>query len=462
MAGANSTTRVAAPVTKPLGAPDELTLCGGIAALAWVLISIEWTRTGGWTQLLWLCDVATLGTAIGLISRSPLILTAELTGTVFCHLGWHVDFLSYLLTGRMPFQATEYMFGGQVGAYGKALSFFQHTFILYVCIVGVRRLGAARRGWIFQTFQTAAAILLTYLFTKPSENINWIFGAGFPGLSPAARDPGVYYLLIVLLSPIVIYLPINLVAARLAPKRPMQRIQVRRACAVVVAVAVVSAGIGAAAGYAFRPAPFPNSLIELTSQSPTRLEKVPVDNGSPRVESIQYGVLDQRQPIELHVRREPLPRMRGEGGLPGWLSLRDLGLSGEFHHLPRAPQGVVVKGTRGRRGTVVCAVVGADQFYLQPWCDTQTALDRFEIHCRFGEEGLQEFVVPGEGIRKPPGVNQVIIGGALQSIYVLSVVGFDRNTASRSPFYSVRRTGVWRPDDVVWSQRQDIWSAALR
>ena len=59
--------------------------------------------------------------------------------------------------------------------------------------------------------QTALAWLvlpLTYFFTHPEENVNWVFG---PGAKPQKRIPPLIYLGLLMIGfPVLVYLPTHL------------------------------------------------------------------------------------------------------------------------------------------------------------------------------------------------------------------------------------------------------------
>jgi hypothetical protein len=443
---------------------DELTVLGAITAFAYLLISVAWIRRGGLAELIWLCDLATLGTAIGLLSRSRLILTAQFAGMLAYHLGWQIDFLSYVITDRMPFSATAYMFSGDLTAYEKALSFFQHIFVVPVCFWALLRLGASRSGWLFQTIQTSVAFVVTYVFTKPAQNINWIFGAGFASLSPASMNPLVYYIIMALLPPLLVYIPTNLLAlwltsgCRLTDRHRGQRTAVALAGSALAAV--LAAAVGSACDLNTN---LPATILSLPPRGTAPLEGVEVTENRPRVVTVAYGLPGRETQIPLRTWPAALPRTKGQDGTAGPLFLREITNSVPIGEIPKSPQQVVIRGVRGHKGTVVCAIVGADRFYAQPRCDTQTALDRFELHCQLGAEGLAEFVHPQSGVRRAPLEHQAIVNGALESLCSVTIVAFDRRMKlTRSPTYLLRRTGVYLPDDVAWSGTDQRRTATMK
>jgi hypothetical protein len=441
---------------------DELTVLGLLTGVLWALLAVAWTRRSGLAQLLWLCDLTTLGTAIGLLTRSRLILTAQFVAMLIYHLAWQADMLSYTVLGKMPLGSTSYMFSGELTSYEKALSFLQHTFILPVCIWSLLRLGAARRGWLVQAAQTAVVIMLTWLFTKPEENINWVFGAGFANLSPASMTPGWYYALMATL-PAVFYFPANLLALRVASAPRFTIIPIRRRVVFSFGSFVLAGLVAVLAGRALEPdAALPPGLLDLPARSVSPLENVQRLDRAPRLLTASYGLPGRESEVSLREWKGYLPRARTPDGQFGPLLLRDAATAMSGSEPPRTPQEMVLRGTRGRKGTVVCAIVGGDSFYGQTPCDTETALDRFELHCHLGAEGLAEFVSNGAAHTPVPD-NQVVARSGIQSVYAIIAVEFDRHKRiSRTPAYIFLRAGVYSPDDVVWSMTDGGLTARLR
>ena len=446
------------------GRCDEITAAGLFVGVVWTLISVAWTSHWGPGQLLWLCDIATLGTAVGMILRSRLILTAQLCGMAAYHLAWQVDFISYALCRRMPLGATAYMFSGTLSIYEKALSSFQHIFLVPACLWALWRLGSSRSGWILQSVQAAVAFGLTYLFTRPEENINWVFGAGFASLSPASVNPVVYYTIMVAVSPALLYFPINRIASRIVGGRPRRDATPAPQWRAVAGVALTLATmiLSGLIALACQPVhPVLEAMTALTPSGPTVLERTPVESDSPRIVSIEYGLPGRETAISLLPIWHELPRESGPGRTAGALLLSRITTGMAVAGIPKGPQEVVVRGRRGKKGTVVCGYVGADRFYAQPPCDSETAVERFELHCHLGRAGLAEFVHEA-GFEQPLLGNQILEDGAVESLFGVAAVAFDRHGASRTPIYLMRRTGVYLPDDVIWSGKDGHSHPRLR
>jgi hypothetical protein len=118
-----------------------------------------------------------------------------------------VSFFGQLLTGRRITGLTDYMFDPHKPLYLRALSLF-HVFLPVMLLWMIHVLGYAPAAWIAQTALTWVVLPLTYLFTNPEENVNWVFG---PGAKPQKRiSPLIYLGLLLIGFPLLVYLPTHL------------------------------------------------------------------------------------------------------------------------------------------------------------------------------------------------------------------------------------------------------------
>ena len=435
---------------------DEITVLGIISFFTLLITLSVRLLHGNILQLIWLCNIALAGATLGLLLRSRLLLTAQFVGILVYHFAWHLDFFSYLMAGRMPFAATAYMFSGDLTLSEKGLSFFQHTFLLPSTAWALWRLGPSRFGWRFQSLQTFAAFLLTYLLSRPGDNINWIFGAGWPELSPANISPLPYYLIMVLAPPLLVYLPTNVFALWLFKRRRIARqdnSSKRRRIGLVSAYTIILIAISLLVGMTCDVRIVqPGSLAHLLSSEATLLERLPTGAHAPQINSVSYGCPAQEMSLPLRHLDIPLPRHLSSTDSHVIIVMKEILQSLPITSIPAAPEGLVIRGNRGRRGTIVCAVVASDQFYFQPWCDLNTALDRFEVHSRIGRPGLAEFFDSVSDIIRETAKNSFVEGYKRGGLYAVTIVAFEKNhkASARSPMYIFKRTGIYTPDDVSW------------
>jgi len=172
-----------------------------------VLVPIYWAKYGP-RNFLWFSDIALLVTAVALWLESALLASMMAVAVVLPEAAWNVDFFGRLLTGRHLLGLSGYMFDAGKPRLLRALSLF-HVPLPIVLIWLVARLGYDRRAWALQTAVALVVLPLTYRLSGPEDNINWVYG---PGDRPQTRLPSrVYLALLMLLFPLVLYLPIHLV-----------------------------------------------------------------------------------------------------------------------------------------------------------------------------------------------------------------------------------------------------------
>jgi hypothetical protein len=158
-------------------------------------------------NFLWFSDIALLTSVPALWLESSLLASMIAVGIVLPEVLWNVSFFGQLLTGRRITGLTDYMFDPNKPLYLRALSLF-HVFLPVLLLWMIHVLGYAPDAWIAQTALTWVVLPLTYFFTNPEENVNWVFG---PGAKPQKRIPPLIYLGLLLIGfPLLVYLPTHL------------------------------------------------------------------------------------------------------------------------------------------------------------------------------------------------------------------------------------------------------------
>jgi hypothetical protein len=144
--------------------------------------------------------------------ESKLLFSTLAVSIALLELLWNFDFFVRLITGRETVGLSAYMFDSSIKLSIRALSLF-HVFLPPVVLWYVYKLGYDGRALLVQTLFVWIVLPVCYLFTKPGDNINGVFGIG---KTPQTRIPsGVYLLLLMVAFPLVIYLPTHLVLKRL-------------------------------------------------------------------------------------------------------------------------------------------------------------------------------------------------------------------------------------------------------
>jgi hypothetical protein len=181
-----------------------------------VLVPV-YLRHYGLANFLWFSDVALLATVPALWIESRLIVSMMALAVVLPELAWNLDFFGRLLTGRRLLGLADYMFDLDKSLLLRGLSLF-HVFLPVLLVWMLVQMGYDSRAFATQTAFGEVLLVLTYAFTDPSKNINWVFG---PGSEPQRRVPSAVYLAAVMVFfPTCVYWPTHQVLQRvlLAPR----------------------------------------------------------------------------------------------------------------------------------------------------------------------------------------------------------------------------------------------------
>jgi hypothetical protein len=168
-----------------------------------VLVPVYW-RWWGPANFLWFSDIALFLTFVGVWLESPLLVSMQAVSVMLLEMVWIFDFVlgscfRIRLTG-----IADYMFKSDQPFYVRALSLF-HLVLPFLLFWLVLRFGYDTRAWIVQTALAWIVLLISFAFTKPSDNINWTFG---PGSHPQHKIPrGLYLFLLMLFFPLCVYFP---------------------------------------------------------------------------------------------------------------------------------------------------------------------------------------------------------------------------------------------------------------
>jgi len=155
-------------------------------------------------NFLWFSDIALLAAVPALWLESSLLASAVAVGVLLPEVLWNVSFFVQLMTGRRVSGLTDYMFEARLPLYLRALSLF-HVFLPVLLVWMVHVLGYDPAAWVAVTALAWVVLPLSYFFTDPEDNVNWVFG---PGAKPQKRMPPLLYLGLLMVGfPLVIYLP---------------------------------------------------------------------------------------------------------------------------------------------------------------------------------------------------------------------------------------------------------------
>jgi hypothetical protein len=163
-------------------------------------------------NFLWFSDIALLTTGVALWMESSLLASMMTLAIALPELAWNADFFGRVLTGRHLLGLSGYMFDARRPRFLRALSLF-HVVLPIVLVWMVSRLGYHRSAWVFQTAVACIVLPVTYWLTDPADNVNWVYGPG--DKAQTWMKPGAYVALMMMLFPLVIYLPMHLLLSAL-------------------------------------------------------------------------------------------------------------------------------------------------------------------------------------------------------------------------------------------------------
>jgi hypothetical protein len=176
-----------------------------------VLVPVYWVHYGP-ANFLWFSDIALFTTVAALWLESRFLASTMAVGVLLLELTWNIDFFVRLLTGAEWVGLAGYMFDSSKPRSLRGLSFF-HILLPILLVWMVARLGYNRRALPAQTLLAWLVLPVSYFFTDPAKNINWVFG---PGSEPQRSMPSILYLAILMaFLPLTVYLPTHLLLAKL-------------------------------------------------------------------------------------------------------------------------------------------------------------------------------------------------------------------------------------------------------
>jgi hypothetical protein len=175
------------------------------------VVPIYWRRYGA-VNFLWFSDIALLVTVPALWLESSLLASMMALAVVLPEFAWNIDFLVRLTAGASPIGLSAYMFNPSIPLFLRALSLF-HVGLPVLLLWMVHRLGYEKKALLAQTLIAAIVLPLSFFFSDPRQNINWIYGFGEkPQSKVAARW---FMVLLIVMFPLMIYLPTHMVLDKL-------------------------------------------------------------------------------------------------------------------------------------------------------------------------------------------------------------------------------------------------------
>lgn len=213
MSGPRSAHRLAECRSRRAGLPLWLKL----AFTLWILV---WAPTiavrVGTQNYFWLCNLANFLLLVGLWSESRRLVSMQWLSVALVGTLWAVDVGTALVTGWHPIGGTEYMFNDRNPLVTRLMSLY-HLLLPLVAGYAVWRLGYDRRALAWQSGLTWLVIPASYLLTDAERNINWVEGPF--GQPQTVTDPLLYLAALMVLWPLLVYLPVHGATLALSRRR---------------------------------------------------------------------------------------------------------------------------------------------------------------------------------------------------------------------------------------------------
>lgn len=181
-------------------------------AMAVLVLVVYWFRYGP-KNYLWFSDVALVGLVPALWLESAFLASMLAVGMLALELFWNLCFFGQLLTGHRISGLTDYMFERERPLWLRALSLF-HVVVPAVMIHLLIVLGYDAGAWWAMVLLAWLVIPASYPLATPRENINWVLGFG--GVQTWMR-PWRFVLLLMLLYPLLVFLPSHIALLWLVP-----------------------------------------------------------------------------------------------------------------------------------------------------------------------------------------------------------------------------------------------------
>lgn len=176
-----------------------------------ILIPIYW-HYYSFYNFLWLSDIGLFLTVIGLWLNSNLIFSMATVGILLLEIVWNIDFFVDLFTKINLIDLSDYMFNSEYPLPLRLISLF-HVFVPIIWLFYLYKWGYNKKAFLSFLPLFWADILAVYLFSSPSENINWVF---LPQIYKWTYISQPIWLLIMLFGfPLFIFLPMHFLLAKI-------------------------------------------------------------------------------------------------------------------------------------------------------------------------------------------------------------------------------------------------------
>ncbi|MCL5875847.1 MAG: hypothetical protein M1114_05235 [Candidatus Dependentiae bacterium] len=172
-----------------------------------ILIPAYWYNYGP-QNFLWLSDIGLFLTVIALWMDSPLIMSITAVGILSGELAWNIDFFSKIILNSFTTGMSDYMFSSAYPIALRALSGF-HIALPIIWILYLAHYGYDKQAIYYFIVLYWIVLLVTYLYTDPVKNINWVFLPQTLGIQTIS--PLMWVIFLAIFFPLLICLPTHYV-----------------------------------------------------------------------------------------------------------------------------------------------------------------------------------------------------------------------------------------------------------
>jgi hypothetical protein len=183
----------------------------GYTIFVCALVPFYWQEYGP-ANFLWFSDIALLTLVPALWLENALLVSMLAISVVFFEALWNVDFFFRLTTGKSLIGLSAYMFDSKIPLSIRGLSSF-HIVLPLLLLWMLHRLGYDQRAFFWQTIVALVVLPLSYRVSNAQENVNWVYGLGENPRRILSAP--LFVILLMLLFPLVVYLPTHLLFARI-------------------------------------------------------------------------------------------------------------------------------------------------------------------------------------------------------------------------------------------------------
>jgi hypothetical protein len=154
--------------------PEWFKIAYTLAVLAFMVV--YWQRYGP-RNFLWFSDVALIGAVPAMWLESGLISGMLACMVLLPEVLWNVDYGLRLVLRRRITGLTDYMFDTTIPRWLRSVSLF-HVPLPLVLIWLVAAYGYPESSLAAAAGVGALVLALSYWFSSPEKNINWVYGLG--------------------------------------------------------------------------------------------------------------------------------------------------------------------------------------------------------------------------------------------------------------------------------------------